>query len=159
MSTPNRDLGLPASRWEPYFRRAQVELHNLDSTKSSRAKSTAIGNFLARNVERTVLIAANDRTGRAKLCVRDGRARQRLYYVEVEWDGSSPEGPQLQTAVTTRCDAVSSELATPAEQPSTAGTDIGLQAAVLANSSPGAMGNSSGGAGELAHGGGNAEAW
>ena len=77
---------LPSAEWEALFRRAGIEADKLDVTKSSRSKSTIIGKWLSRNVDRESLIKVGDRTGHAILRVRLGRSRKKEYTFEICWD-------------------------------------------------------------------------
>ena len=78
--------GLSASDWEQLFRRAGIEVEKLDAAKSKRAKVTILGNWLARNADREVAITVGDRTGKARLLIREGRSKKKCYVFEVHWD-------------------------------------------------------------------------
>jgi len=88
--TEPSQVGLPASELEPVFRKAGVLTAGLDSAKSANAKATRIGRFLSPLVGREARINVNGRPGTAKLCMRQGRAKQKLYYFEIRMD--DPEG-------------------------------------------------------------------
>jgi hypothetical protein len=79
-------VGLPAGEFEKIFVEAKVLTDALSVAKSAKSKATKIGNFLALHVGREVAIHVHGRTGKAKLCVTQGRAKQKLYHFEVRWD-------------------------------------------------------------------------
>lgn len=93
MTVPPQQQPRPAKDWENYFRHAGVLVEKLETTKSSRSKSTSIGSFLARNVGRKVTIEHEGRPVQAQLRAYDGRSNQKLYAFEValETEGPSPK--------------------------------------------------------------------
>lgn len=82
--------GLPAGEWLNIFRSAKVEVERLDAAKSAQGRSTIIGNFLARMVNRTVPIEVDGRTGKATLRTAAGRGNKKLYWFDVSFDGDQP---------------------------------------------------------------------
>lgn len=75
-----------AKDWEPYFRKANVRVEDLDASKSSRSKTIKIGQFLSPNVGREVPIQVGDRSGKAVLRVEEGHAKEKRYFFEIMWD-------------------------------------------------------------------------
>ena len=97
-NTKEIEPGLPAREFENIFRKAGVLADGLDGAKSAASKATRIGKFLAPNVGREVTISVNGRTGKAKLCMNTGRAKQKLYYFEVRWDDPDDNASGTKTA-------------------------------------------------------------
>jgi hypothetical protein len=80
---------LPAKDWERFFRQAGLLTDKPNSPMSRQACSIKIGLFLSPMVGREVPVEVNGRTGRATLRMKDvGRAKGKLYYLEVVWDDS-----------------------------------------------------------------------
>ena len=84
------NTGLPAGEWFNIFRGEKVEVERLDAAKSAQGKSTIIGNFLARMVDREFTIEVDGRTGKAKLRTAAGRGNKKLYWFDVSFDGDEP---------------------------------------------------------------------
>ncbi len=82
-NTDVNKVALPAGEFENVFRDAGVLTDALNNAKSAKSKSTQMGRFLATNVDREVPINVNGRSGKAKLCMTQGRAKQKLYHFEV----------------------------------------------------------------------------
>lgn len=78
--------GLSSTDWEHLFLNASIEVEKLDAAKSKRAKATIIGNWFNRNADREVAIRVGDRTGKAKLKIREGRSKKKFYVFEIRWD-------------------------------------------------------------------------
>lgn len=87
------DKGKTAKDWELYFRMANVRAEDLEACKSSKAKTIKIGRFLSPNVGRAVPIEVKGRTGKAVLCVEEGRSKEKRYYFAVQWDDKAA-GPK-----------------------------------------------------------------
>jgi hypothetical protein len=106
------ERGLTASRWEAIFRSASVLTDELGPGRSQRSKETRIGDYLARNLGRSVGVRISGGNGTATLRRREGRARRKLYYFEVvqtepdDQEGASEpageEGGPDRVTVTTR---------------------------------------------------------
>lgn len=90
--------GRPVGEWESVFHRAQVLVDEMAAAKSQLAKATRLGNFLAQHLDREVLIEVNGYAGRARLCVVNGRSRQRTYYFYIRGDVTASGGPPAQLA-------------------------------------------------------------
>jgi hypothetical protein len=99
MGTRHNQAGLPVSEWEPLFKKAGIAREKLEAAKSTRAKTTTLGNFLSQNVGREVPIEVNGQTGKAKLCMTLGRAKKKLYRFEVTRDAEDKKNhvPQNET--------------------------------------------------------------
>lgn len=85
-NTKEIEPGLPPGEFENIFRKAGVLTDGLDVAKSANSKAMRMGKFLAPNVGREVTISVNGRTGKAKLCMSQGRAKKKLYHFRVVWD-------------------------------------------------------------------------
>jgi hypothetical protein len=85
-TTNNLEPGMTAGKWEPIFRKAGVMTSDLDAAKSQKSKDTKLGSFLAQHAGREVRVVVAGRSGTARLCVKPGRSRQKLYYFQVRWD-------------------------------------------------------------------------
>ena len=85
-------IGLPASDFEPIFRKARVLVEELDGAKGASDKASKIGRYLAAQVGREVTLSVNGRTGTARLCVHPTRANKKLYYFRVRWDEPADGG-------------------------------------------------------------------
>jgi hypothetical protein len=77
------ERGVTVANWEPIFRRANVLTDELVAGKSQRAKETRIGEYLARNLGRSVGVRVRGGSGTATLRRREGRGRQKFYCFEV----------------------------------------------------------------------------
>ena len=84
--------GLPASKWETCSRTQASSGKSSKLRKASRPKRTILGNFLSQNVDSEVPIVIRNRTGRATLRMKLGRAKQKRYFFELVWD--EPENRQ-----------------------------------------------------------------
>ncbi len=93
MRTKHRQRGLPAAKWEILFKKAGIEREKLEATKSERARTTIIGNFLSQNVGREVPIEINGQIGKATLRVVVGSAKQKRYFFEILWDEPKAQRP------------------------------------------------------------------
>jgi hypothetical protein len=82
--SPPPGVGKPAGDWEPLCRSAGVLADGLDASRSPRSRSTTIGQYFVRNVNRPVTIDREGRTGTARLI--DIEARQRRYAFAIRWD-------------------------------------------------------------------------
>jgi hypothetical protein len=96
MATKTSVLGRPASEWELLFRTAGVALEKLEVSKSRKARSTTLGQFLGQYVDREVPIQAKGKSGRATLRVRPWRSNQKRYFFEIIWDEPEDQGSQPQ---------------------------------------------------------------
>lgn len=85
-TTDNIEPGMSAGQWEPIFRKAGVLTSDLDAAKSQRVKDTKLGNFLGQHAGREVRVVVGSRSGTARLCMKPGRSRHKLYYFQVQWD-------------------------------------------------------------------------
>ena len=97
-------VGLPAGEFEKIFLKAYVLTDALSNAKSAKSKATKIGNFLTSKVGREVPINVNGRTGKATLCMRQGRARQKVYFFEVLWDSPNTDAEVITTQTNTPLD-------------------------------------------------------
>jgi len=86
MTAEGAELGMTAGTMEDLFTRAGILVDELTHAKSSRAKSTRIGAFLNRHLDREVPIEHEGRTAKAILRRREARSNQKRYYFEVRWD-------------------------------------------------------------------------
>ena len=77
--------GLPARDWEPFFVAAKVLIEKLNDAKSSHSKTVIMGQFLSPLVGSEVPIQVDGRVGKAKLCVIEGRSKEKRYFFEVSW--------------------------------------------------------------------------
>lgn len=91
----NNSRKLAPKKWEPFFRRADVRVEDLDASKSNKGKIIRMGRFLSPNVNREVPIDVNGRTGKAVLRVEEGRSKEKRYFFEVTWDDETPAAPAL----------------------------------------------------------------
>lgn len=77
--------GLLPGEWESLFRTAKILIETLDGARSQRARSTIVGNFLGRHIDRAVPLWMGERSGTATLrCVSAG-SRQRRFWFDVAW--------------------------------------------------------------------------
>jgi hypothetical protein len=83
-ATKPENLGKPAAAWEPIFRAAGVLAEALDPSKPARSRSTRIGGFLARHLNRPRPMEHGGRHGTARLLALEGR--QRRYAFAIRWD-------------------------------------------------------------------------
>ena len=72
-----------------------------------------MGNFLGRNIDREVRVQVRGQEGTARLCVEQGRGRQKLYYFEISLD--APPQCEQPILVAPSC---------PAQDPSPGSEDI-----------------------------------
>jgi hypothetical protein len=86
-------VGLPAKEWGDLFTSAGVLAEKLESARSDKGKHTRIGDFLTRNLNRTVAIEANGRSGRARLQFIPAGKKQRRYFFIVGWEKEEAQGP------------------------------------------------------------------
>lgn len=104
--TKHHIKGLPAREWESFFVAAKVLIEKLNDARSSHSKTVIMGQFLSPLVDSEVPIQVGGRTGKAKLCVAEGRAKEKRYYFEVWWAGDGEEivspGPESATDAQTQ---------------------------------------------------------
>jgi len=84
------NLGLEANQLVELFCAANVLAGELDSGKTLKAKSTRIGQFLKKHVNRKIAFEHDSGNGLAILRRRDGRANKKFYYFEVEFIDNEP---------------------------------------------------------------------
>lgn len=90
-ATPSdSDAGRLARDWLPCFRDARLLQKELQDAGTERAQGITIGKFFSARLNRAVPISVGDRVGTATLRTRGVRANQRLYWLEVVWDGAEP---------------------------------------------------------------------
>jgi hypothetical protein len=128
MTTPSQQQQpRPASEWEDYFKKAGVLIEKLDAAKSQKSKSTIIGSFLTRNVDRVVTIEHAGRQMQAKLRAFGERANGKTYAFEVALGencddpvgasfGTATEAAPLTTQLNPDCEQ---ELEAPSVEPAT----------------------------------------
>jgi hypothetical protein len=88
---PNaNNRALPPAQWIRFLERAGTIIDTLGKATTPHAKAIAAGKYLAAKVGRTVPVCIGGRTGKATLRVVEGRAREKRYWFEVEWDPESP---------------------------------------------------------------------
>jgi hypothetical protein len=100
--------------WEPYFRRANVHVEELDACKSKQCRAIKIGRFLSPKVGREVPILIKGRAGKATLQVAVGRAKEKRYSFKVTWDD------QVATVGVTKKSAPAKKKRTTTKKPKTA---------------------------------------
>ena len=89
--------GLPAREWEAFFLAAKVLIERINDAKSSHSKTVIMGQFLSPLVGSEVLIQVNGQVGKAKLCVVEGRSKEKRYFFEVRWiDTEAKEDASMQ---------------------------------------------------------------
>src|SRR5258708_3605303 len=91
MKSENKnETGSFPSKWDGLFKKAGILAEAFEVGRSQRSRSTMLGNFLAKNVDRPVPIWFEGRAGTARLRVVDARSGQRRYHFEVTWDAEPP---------------------------------------------------------------------
>jgi hypothetical protein len=78
-----------AREWETLFKKADVSQVELSACKSSQGRAIKIGRFFSPLINREVTITCDGRAARATLRVEQCRAREKLYYFEIEFEDST----------------------------------------------------------------------
>jgi hypothetical protein len=94
LDQPKPESGMFPGRWEGLFRRANIQVEGLDSAKSSRARATLLGKFLAQHLDREVAIEVAGWPGKARLLAAAAGKKQRVYHFEITWEGGRPPDPR-----------------------------------------------------------------
>jgi hypothetical protein len=115
--TQEAELGMTAGKLEDLFKHAGIPADELDHAKSSRAKSTRIGAFLNRHLDREVPIELEGRTGTAILRRREARSNQKRYYFEVQWDSEDASPAEQVGSAGLSPPSSTSPLTTPPKRP------------------------------------------
>ena len=84
---------LTPTDWAPYFRSANVLTEDMEGSKGTKARAIRIGQFLSPKVGRQVPIQVDKLEGKATLRSVTGRAKEKRYWLEVEWDDAAATAP------------------------------------------------------------------
>lgn len=91
--------GVSPADWVPIFAEAEVDRDKL-AAMQARGKATTVGSFLAAKLGRSAVVTTDEGENIATLRRRTAKARQRLYYFEINpvEPGGSPEATQAAEA-------------------------------------------------------------
>jgi len=84
--------GMSPADWVPIFAEAEVDRDKL-AAMQAKGKATTVGSFLAARLGRSAVVATGEGEDIATLRMRTAKARQRLYYFEINpaYPSGSPE--------------------------------------------------------------------
>jgi hypothetical protein len=101
--TASSSVGRRPGEWTPIIQAANGSQQPFDD-RHGHGRDTKAGQFLSGKVGRTAEFVTASQMGRATLCVRKGRANQRMYYFEITLSADSndpmqpPTGPSVSTS-------------------------------------------------------------